>query len=827
MKKVKKWVKIGVLFLIFLAAVVASSLIINRGTDDQTISLGEPTLPEVSFVVEEHTVNPLVGYVNEMDVTAMRDTITPVAATRTLQMNIASYGEEITGIEYEAYSLNGEQCYLKETVEDWNQNGAAVTEDAADESNVDAKATLNLSKALDDSIPEAVLKVTLQLGDKNVYYYTRIEQSSERSVKECLNFAEDFHTKTFDRQYAEELGQYLEPNEESDNTTLQTVNIHSDISHLQWGELNPAISTDVEWSIKECNTVYTSILARYQVTYTGDSGDVETYNVREFFRVRYGNGRMYLLDYSRSMNQVFNGNKHVVDKDGLLLGLAEADIPYETNKKGTVLSFVQERDLWTYNQESDELSLVFSFANMEGHDARSRNDEHAVRIISVDSAGNTAFAVYGYMNRGEYEGQVGVDVYYFNIAENAVEEKAFIPSTKSFAIAEDELGKMVYFNEEQQMLYALAGGTLYQVALENDEQVILAENLEEGEYVVSDDGHMLAFRAGADGSESKIQVLNLSTGESYDVNAGEGENVYPMGFVSDDFICGYAKADDIGTNATGEELRPMYQLEIRNPSNEVVKTYAQEGIYLTDVLVDSNLVTLNRVAKNGDSYTGVSQDYITNNEERKESNVTLETFSTDLKERQMRFTFAGGIEETSPKILRPKQVMAEKPITISFDDKVKPDKYYVYGMGELVAVYDKAAYAIQKAAQVSGVVISSEQSYIWEKGNRDLVYATGAEAFKKADDQTSLDACTAFMERYDAKRIDLTGCTLDQILYIINKGRPVIAMTDADHAILLTGYTTEDVTYINPDTGEQSTVSIDTMNAMVAGSGNTFIGYVK
>lgn len=291
MKKVKKWVKIGVLFLIFLTAVVVSSLIINRGTDDQTISLGEPTLPGVSFVVEEHTVNPLVGYVNEMDVTAMRDTITPVAATRTLQMNIASYGEEITGIEYEAYSLNGEQCYLKETVEDWNQNGAAVTEDAADESNVDAKATLNLSKALDESIPEAVLKVTLQLGDKNVYYYTRVEQSSERSAKECLNFAEDFHTKTFDRQYAEELGQYLEPNEESDNTTLQTVNIHSDISHLQWGELNPAISTDVEWSIKECNTVYTSILARYQVTCTGDSGDVETYNVREFFRVRYGKDR--------------------------------------------------------------------------------------------------------------------------------------------------------------------------------------------------------------------------------------------------------------------------------------------------------------------------------------------------------------------------------------------------------------------------------------------------------------------------------------------------------------------------------------------------------
>ena len=54
-------------------------------------------------------------------------------------------------------------------------------------------------------------------------------------------------------------------------------------------------------------------------------------------------------------------------------------------------------------------------------------------------------------------------------------------------------------------------------------------------------------------------------------------------------------------------------------------------------------------------------------------------------------------------------------------------------MGELVAIYDKAAYAIQKAEQVSGVVISSEQSYIWEKGNRDLVYYNEIQPFGLAE----------------------------------------------------------------------------------------------
>ncbi len=810
--------KIGILILIFLAAVIVSSLVMNKGTEDQTVSLGEPTLPVVSAIVDDNEVNMLAGYTTEMNITAMRDTITPVAATRTLQMNIYSYGKTITGISYEAYSLNGEDCYIKESVTDWEQ----------DQNSESQQVTLNLSRAVDDSIQEAVLKVTLSLEDKDVYYYTRVEQNFNRSAKECLNFAKDIHTKTFDRQYAEELETYLEPNEESDNTTLQTVNIHSDISHLQWGDLNPEVSTDIDWSIKECNTVYTSLLARYQVTCKGDGDEVETYNVKEFFRVRCNAGQMYLLDYSRTMNQVFNGNKQVMDADGIQLGVTGSDVAYETNKKGNIVAFVQERDLWAYNQETNELSQVFSFANMEGQDVRSRNDQHAVRIIRMDNKGNVTFAVYGYMNRGEYEGQVGVAVYYFEADKNAVREKAFLPSTKSFAIAADELGKMVYFNEDQQMLYALAGGTLYQVSMEDYEQTKLAENLDEGQYVVSEDGHLLAYeKDGALNTSTEVEVLNLANGKSYTVKAADGEAVRPLGFVAGDFIVGHIRETDKGAMVTGQEILPMYQIEIRDSKNQVLKTYAQDGVYISDVLVDSNMVTLNRLTRNENTYTTASQDYITSNEERKENNITLEKTSSDLKEAQMRFTFADGIKDTSPKILRPKQVVSSKSITIAFDDQIRSDKYYVYGMGELVGIYDKAAYAIQKAEQVSGVVISSEQAYVWEKGNRDLEYSTDVGAFKKADDQTSLEACTEYMKQYDAKRMDLTGCSLNQILYIINKGRPVIAMTDASHAILLVGYTTENVTYIDPDTGEGKTVDTATMEAMVAGSGNTFIGYVK
>lgn len=802
----------GILLGIFIAALIVSSLITNRGPEDRTVGISDPTLPRVSFMVADQMVNVLAGYTDEMDITAMRDTITPVGDNGMLMMSLQRNGNDITDIRYEVCSLDGETVYLQSVVKDIS--GTNVT--------------LDLNAGLPEDVTESVLRVEMEndSGEK-VYFYTRIERQQDLWIKECLEFAQDFHSKAIAKD-GNTLAGYLEPNDESDNTTLQTVNIHSNLAHVEWGDMEPKPVTDVEWSIKESNNAFTSLQADYQVTAKGDSGEEETYNVKEFFRVRYSNEEMFLLNYNRTMNQVFDGNKAVLDENGIMLGMTDADVDYETNKKGTVVSFVQNRALWTYHVKNGELSQVFSFVSAKGRDARSRNDEHEVRIISMEDDGSTTFAVYGYMNCGEHEGKVGVNVFYFDIRENAVREIAFIPSTKSFAIAEDELGKMVYYNQQEHLLYVLAGGELYCVDVGSGRQKVLAEDLTEGQYAASADGHLLAYQTDGGLNEAEeVRVMDLAAGEFYDVKAPKGSYIRPLGFINNDFICGYGKAADRGETVAGGTVVPMYELEIFDKAEKSLKKYSQENIYISDIFVEENLVTVNRVKRTDGIYTSAEQDYITNNEERKESAVAAETVVTELKETQVRLTFTDGLKKTSPKILRPKLVSIDEAVTIAFDDKMKADKYYVYGVGELVAVYDKAAYAIQKAEKISGVVISSEQAYIWEKGNRDLEYAIEMEAFKKADGKTSFEACVEYMEQYKAKRIDLTGCTLSQVLYIINRGMPVVAMTDSSHAVLLTGYTAETVTYMNPDDGSVAVVSMDDMNAMMAGSGNTFIGYCK
>ena len=85
--------------------------------------------------------------------------------------------------------------------------------------------------------------------------------------------------------------------------------------------------------------MYTSVLAKYQVACKGESSEVETYNIKEFFRVRLSEGEMYLLDYNRSMNQVFDGTAKVLDQNGILLGITPQDIAYETNNEDTMARF--------------------------------------------------------------------------------------------------------------------------------------------------------------------------------------------------------------------------------------------------------------------------------------------------------------------------------------------------------------------------------------------------------------------------------------------------------------------------------------------------------
>ena len=112
---IKRIIKGIVLAVFFAGALLISNYVMNRGTDDKIMTMGEPTLPVVSFTVSGQEINLLSGYVDQMDVTAMRDTITPLESNGTLQAEIAENGNKISKISYKVYSLDGADTYNRGT----------------------------------------------------------------------------------------------------------------------------------------------------------------------------------------------------------------------------------------------------------------------------------------------------------------------------------------------------------------------------------------------------------------------------------------------------------------------------------------------------------------------------------------------------------------------------------------------------------------------------------------------------------------------------------------------------------------------------------------
>lgn len=833
----KRVITVVVLLAIFIAALAGFSIILNQGTDDMTADMGSARLPVISFEEAGYQVNPLVGYKEEMNIPQMRDNILPVSVGTSVTADIDGYTGKLNSLTYDIMTLDGEKVLKSETISD-------VTDTVK----------MEWGDSISDG-QEKVLRITLETeNEENIYYYMRVVRAAEFNVQQCLEFAEYFHNTALNEDTLTELKEYYSTEGAPSGNGLQKVTLASDLETIGWGNLTPKVIGDVSWEIKESNQTYTSISLKYRVKATGDSKAEGLYHVTEFFKVRFLRGKASLESYVRTMNEVFGGKEKNFGKNEIILGLTDENVSYLTDEDGNHISFVQEREVWHYDKKENSIAMLFSFADAENQDMRNYKDEHSIRLLDMDKEGNTVFAVYGYMNRGKHEGQTGVAIYYYDIAGNYVQEKAFISSRNSGAIVEKSFSQLTYYNKASNILYAMFEGTLYKVDLKTQKKEVIQDNLLEGQYTSSENGRYVAYQKDGDlKTADQMEVWDLEKEESFTTEVAEDEMIRPMGFVKGDVVYGIGKEADAGKNAAGEEIAPFYKLEIRNEKNEVVKSYEMEGIYIADAKIEDNMITMERLVKKGGIYKNTSQDSITNNEGKKEKDVKVEKIASQTTGFQIKLTNEAGNMDSDPQLLKPKQMLFEKATMIDFEEKNPDGIYYVYGLGELQGIYDRAGLAIEEADTVRGVVVTSNQKKLWERGNRMLAFQMDdLNAFTMIPGENSLAACIREMLAYekqsvDVKKVlsegksvmdildkysggeavDLTGCMPEQLCYIVGKGTPVLAMTGSDSAVLLTGYDQETFTYIDPAKGKKQTMSLKDMEKLTAGSQGAYFGYVK
>jgi hypothetical protein len=565
---------------------------------------------------------------------------------------------------------------------------------------------------------------------------------------------------------------------------------------------------------------------------------------------------MYLLDFKREMTQIPDP-EHIVVNDKILLGVVGDDTSFVESEDGNIIVFESAGCLCSYNVTTNKLSRVFSFYEKEDPDPRTYYNRHDVKILDVDEGGNIRFAVYGYMNRGSHEGEVGAQIYFYDSMMNTVEEAIYLPYDKSFSVLDTQMEQLLYLNRTDR-LYLFWDEAVYGIDLQEKKYQKIFTARQDNSMQVSDNHTILVWQEGQDlyGSR-RLMIRNLNTEQQHTIDADPGEAIYPLGFMGEDIIYGVARQTDIVRERTGAVFFPMYKVCIQNSQGELLKEYRQDDkdIYITGCLVTDNQITLTQVVRSPEGvYTSAPDNQITNNAEHAQGKNTLVTASTQLYGNYVQIQLRNTIDTKTIKILTPKEVMFEGNRGLLLTDEIDIARYYVYGDFGVNTVTSSPAKAIKLAYEEAGVVNDERGECIWLKGNRVARNQIMAiEAAGVTETSGSLAVCLDTILNYEgvmrnsqylldqgqtAKEIltdnleniqllDLAGCPLDAVLYYVNQDIPVLAFLDNGEAVLITGFNEFNIVVMEPETGRLFKKGMNDSAAWLEENGNNFLTYVR
>ena len=838
----KTIIRIAVCVVVFLASALIIGSIMNQGHNNMTMEMAPATLPMITMESGGVACNELHGNTVEMDVAYQKDCITLLGEGRQANFTVDTFGREITEISTEVRSIDGSRLIENSEVTGWKANGKSFS------------VSLTLKDLIDTNTQYSLTLILELEGEQKVYYYTTILWNDDVHISEILEFATDFHGKLYDKEMAKELTKYLEPNSKlTDNGTFYKVNIHSSFQQITWGSLEPVQEDAASIRLTQISGNVASLLMDFVVS-TGEGKNKIYYNVEEYYRVRYTSERMYLLDYERTMTQIPDTTRMYAN-DKILLGITDENVDMMESADGNTVVFSDMGQLLSYNAATNGLTVIFSFYDKDNADRRTLYDNHGIKILDVDEGGNVKFAVYGYMNRGRHEGETGIQIISYDNSLNTIEEEVYIPYSKSYAVLKDEMEQLLYRNRQQHVYFFLENG-VYDVDLENRSAEQLVSIRQDDSLQVSENHEIIVWQEGDDINHSnQLNVRNLNTGEQTVIRAEDGEAIRPLGFMGEDIIYGVARESDIRTENSGQIFYPMYKVCISNSSGDNLKEYGQDGIYIVDCAIEGNQITLSRIqrSENG-SYQEILDDQIMNNVEEEPGQNKVVTADIDIYERYVQIQTKTTIDTRTIKVLNPKEVVFEGGRELTLDAVSEVSRYYVYNAYGVQGIYSAPGKAVKEAYDSSGVVANDRGITVWLKGNRvsrNQIMAIKEESV--TDQKNSLTVCLDNILRhagitrnteYDLAQgktaiqileenmtgvqvLDLSGCSLDAVLYYVNQDIPVLAILEDGEAVLVTGFNEFNVVIMEPSTGKLYKKGMNDATTWFAENGNHFISYMK
>lgn len=806
--------RLGILLIVFVLGVAGSALLLNSETTDDRSDMNDSVLPEVMVEFDGSYANRMYGYSQIMQADFIRDSVTPLDTSKKLVLAVNPYDTKVKSLSYEIRTSDGSKVLENRKVKSLEKRDRYL------ETTIEITSDLLMNQ-------EYSLQITLDTDKGNAYYYTRVVSRSNVNADQYVKFASSFYEKCMDKASAEDLTSYLEPDSSSTTTNFTDVDINSTFAEISWGSLSPKIYRSGIPVIKDINETTASVSLEYQIAAQDTDGNQEIYDVTEFYRMRYTETRIMLLDFKRSATQIFQESSIHISDQGLLLGVRDKNVEYMTNENAGIVAFVQEGDLWSYSPDDGKFSRIFSFRKENDGDYRDSRYKHDIKIIRVEDNGDVDFVLYGYMNRGTREGYCGVCVYHYSNDQNVVEEKVFIPSTKSSEFLEKDLGNLSYVSTDN-LLFLLFAQKLYKIDIQAGTSEVLEAGILSDEFAVSDTNAHAAWVIQEGESAGDIKEIDFETLETRLLAPSDGQTLELSGFMNEDLVYGIVVDGDCVTDENGHETTGIHTVRIEGFDGTLKKEYHQDGLYITDVTIGSTMMEFELSKKTKKGYKAVNKDNILNNVKASANTVSVELVSNSRTGTQMRLALSEAPEIQDPLVVYAK-IKNINDSSVELDKQTLDENlYYVYAKGGLDSTYTDPALAIQRADEQTGVVLNSAQQYVWERGNKKTKLILNLDDIPEAVKQKFTDTST-LQESLgtEGKVMDLSGCTLDSVLYEISAQRPVIAKTGSDTYVVIIGYDEYNTYLYDPQKDESYPYGMNDSTELFEKAGNIFISYIE
>lgn len=812
---------------------------LNVGSATAT-SLQDSTFPLVNLHIGKYTVNTLHGYSSELNSANVRESITPLDSGKTFEVLIAENESTIKRLDYELQDIANEKEIDTGSISAFSKNNGQKV------------AKIKLKASMDTST-EYGLRITLTTNySKNLHFFTRIKYyENDFFLKEKLDFVESFHNATFGKGKNLDIKDYLET-DGSNDSSLANVNIYSSKKLVTWGRLNPKIISECIPTIKEVNIETAAVEQTYFVQARTDTGE-ETYQIKEFYRVRYAGGRIYLLYFQRTMEAVFDPELTSKSQSEFKIGISNAEsLDIASNEDHTKMAFVRNGNLWYYDLSTEKLNQVFSFVQNSEDYTRDYYDQHDIRIVNVDDEGNIDFVVYGYMNCGDYEGRVGIILYNYDPNKNQINERIYLPLDTTYQRLKEDFGRFCYVNRKNIFYFSLYN-RVYAYNITSKQYTILAKNASDDNFAMLEDAKCFVWsNATLKNAATQITILDLDSEKERTVSAKKNQSIRVLGTINSNIVYGFARNTDIYKSAEGERILPVYKLIIADSQGDVLKVYQSKNVYVYKTLVDEDIIRLKRVKKVGGRFRKMSDDSIQHQQNTSSKSFGLTSRVTDrtLIEKYISLP-AGFVMNGMPTTSSTKYVMVTENTTLHINNPAKnaSDKYYIYAYGQITGSTYQASEAIQMADSQMGVVMDNRNRLVWERGGKflsktlsimDKTRVSGNVSSTKACihmllQSAQVTASVSDLKGYSAMDIlrnhldtpvNLTGCTVDEILYFVSNEKPVIAMKGSSQAVLITAYNSSSVSWFDPGTGTTTTMSLNSAEDLFKSAGYVFLSFI-